>query len=291
MPTHDAHHMSRGILYGLATPLVASTATATAKLLSQDLSPWFIVWVQYGICCLIMMPWLIRHRGQALKTNYPVLHIVRSLFGWLGFTTYYLALPHIPLVDAALLRAAAPIWVPLIVFAWLRATIPAVRWMALLGGFAGVMLILQPEDGNINAGHLLGVAAGMSLAGSMATTRRLSASEPASRVLFYYFFISFVASTPMALQHFGPVAPAQIPGLLYVGLSIFLTMVLYTRAYTFAPTTVIAPLSYVAVPLSGLLDWFFWRELPNALALAGTLVVIASGVLAVTAGSRQGGEH
>lgn len=291
MPSHDRHHIPRGVFYGLATPLVASTATATAKFLTDDLSPWFIVWVQYGICCLIMVPWLLRQGPGALKTRHPRLHLVRSLFGWLGFTTYYLALPHIPLVDAALLRAAAPIWVPLIVFAWLRATVPASRWAALLGGFLGVMLILQPEDGMVSPGHLLGVAAGMALAGSMATTRRLSASEPAARVLFYYFFISFIASTPMALLHFRPLFLDHIPGLLYVGCSIFLTMVLYTRAYTWAPTTVVAPLSYVAVPLSGLLDWFFWQEMPNTLALAGTLVVIASGILAVTAGARQGGEH
>lgn len=283
--------MPRGILYGLATPLVASTATATAKFLSSDLSPWFIVWIQYGICSLIMVPWLLRHRWQVLRTSRPGLHLIRSLFGWLGFTTYYLALPHIPLVDAALLRAAAPIWVPVIVFVWLRATVPGLRWLALLGGFVGVLLILQPADGSISPGHLLGMAAGMALAGSMATTRRLSASEPASRVLFYYFFISFVASTPMGLAHLQPVTAAQIPGLIYVGVSIFLTMVLYTRAYTWAPTTVVAPLSYVAVPLSGILDWFFWRELPNGLAVIGTLVVIASGILAVTAGARQGGEH
>jgi drug/metabolite transporter (DMT)-like permease len=283
--------MTRGVAYGLATPLVASTATATAKFLASDLSPWFIVWIQYGICCLVMIPWLVRHRGRALKTRHPILHLIRSLFGWLGFTTYYLALPHIPLVDAALLRAAAPIWVPMIVFIWLRTTVPGIRWLALLGGFTGVLLILQPQGGQISAGHLLGLAAGMSLAGSMATTRRLSASEPASRVLFYYFFISFIASTPMGVAHAVPLSAAQIPGLIYVGLSIFLTMVLYTRAYTYAATTVVAPLSYVAVPLSGLMDWYFWHELPNALALAGTVAVIASGILAVTAGARQGGEH
>lgn len=291
MQTLDRHHMPRGLLYGLATPIVAATATATAKFLAADLSPWFIVWVQYGICCLIMLPWLLRRGPGALATRHPGLHLVRSVFGWLGFTTYYLALPHIPLVDATLLRAAAPLWVPVIIWVWLRATIPPVRWLALGGGFLGVLLILQPSAGGISTGHLLGIAAGISLAGSMATTRRLSASEPAARVLFYYFVISFIASTPMGLVHFQPVQAAQVPGLVYVGLSIFLTMVLYTRAYTFAPTTVIAPLSYLAVPLSGLLDWWLWQEMPGPLAVVGAGVVILSGILAVTRGSQVRSEH
>lgn len=291
MSGHDRYHISRGVAYGLATPMVASTAAATAKVLAGTLSPWFIVWVQYGICTLVMMPWLMRNGPGALRTEHPRLLVIRSLAGWSGFTTYYLALPFIPLVDAALLRAAAPLWVPLVVFVWLRQPVPLVRWIALITGFTGVALILQPGVHSINPGYLLGIAAGVSLAGSMATTRRLSASEPASRVLFFYFSISFLASTPMALTHLKPVTWHQMTALLYVGLSIFLTMVLYTRAYTFAPTTVVAPLSYASVPMSGLLDWWLWHHVPGPVAFVGMAIVVGSGILAVTVGSRAGGEH
>jgi drug/metabolite transporter (DMT)-like permease len=287
----DRHHIVLGVFFGLATPLVASTATAAAKLLSEGLSPWFIVWVQYGVCSLVMLPWLLRRGVSALISRHTPLLMVRSLAGWLGFTTYFLALPHIPLVDATLLRAAAPLWVPLIVWLWERESIPRGRWIGLLGGFSGILLVLQPTLDGVSAGHLLGVVAGLSLATSMATTRRLSASEPAARVLFFYFTISFLASTPMGLIHAEPPTPDQIPGLLYVGLSIFLTMVLYTRAYTHAPTTVVAPLSYIAVPLSGLLDWWFWDTLPDPLALLGALVVIASGILAITLSAGTRSEH
>lgn len=291
MPAHDRHDISMGLFYGLATPLVASTATAAAKALSADLSPWFIVWVQYGLCSLITVPWLLRHGPGALASRRAPLLIVRSLAGWMGFTTYFLALPHIPLVDAALLRAAAPLWVPLIVWLWVREAIPGNRWIGLIGGFAGIVLVLQPSMDGVTGGHLLGAMAGVALATSMATTRGLSTSEPAARVLCYYFLLSFVASTPMGLAHLKPVAADQLPGLLYVGLSIFITMVLYTRAYTHAPTTVVAPLSYVAVPLSGLLDWWFWQSLPNALAVAGAVVVIASGIVTFGLNAHTRSEH
>lgn len=291
MPDQNRHHISLGLFYGLATPLVASTATAATKSLSADVSPWFIVWVQYGLCSLIMLPWILRRGPRALSSHRAPLLIVRSLAGWLGFTTYFLALPHIPLVDATLLRAAAPLWVPLIVWLWVREAIPGNRWVGLIGGFAGILLVLQPSMDGINGGHLLGTMAGLALATSMATTRGLSTSEPAARVLCYYFLISFIASTPMGLVHLEPVSLAQWPALIYVGLSIFITMVLYTRAYTHAPTTVVAPLSYIAVPLSGLLDWWFWQTLPNALAVAGSLMVIGSGIVAVALSTRTRSEH
>lgn len=285
------HRPGLGISYALATSLVASTAAASAKYLSADLSPWLIVWIQYGLCTLLTLPWCLRGGWRSLVTARPGLHLTRSLGGWLGFTGYYLALPHIALADATVLRSAAPLWVPLVVFVWLQERIPAVRWIALLSGFAGVLLVLSPKGGAINPGHLLGLLAGLGLAISMATTRALSSSEPASRVLFYYFFISFLAATPMGLLHLTPVSPGQWPTLVYVGCSIFLTMVLYNRAYSLAPTSLIAPLGYVAVPCAAVIDWLLWQHLPGPGMLAGCTLIILSGIFAVTLRGQSRGDH
>ena len=290
MPS-DRHNPALGISYALATSLVASTAAASAKYLSGTLSPWFIVWCQYGLCTLLTLPWVLRQGTSGLRTQRPGLHLVRSLGGWLGFTTYYLALPFIALADASVLRSAAPLWVPLIVFIWLRERVPAVRWIALISGFIGVLLILRPDTGSINPGHLFGMLAGIGLAISMATTRALSTSEPATRVLFYYFFISFIAATPMGLAHISPVPGTLLPALLYVGLSIFLTMVLYNRAYSHAPTSLVAPLGYVAVPAAALIDWLIWQHLPDLWMLAGCTLIILSGIFAVTLRGRSQGDH
>jgi len=287
----DRHHISLGIAYSLATSVVASSAAAVVKWLASDLSAWQIVWIQYGICSALMLPWLSRHGVRGLRSTRYRAHLIRAAGGWLGFTTYYVAIARIPLVDASLLRAAAPLWVPLVVWAGLRERVPAVRWLALVTGFAGICLVLQPQGGSLSNGHLIGLGAGISLAVSMAYTRALSSSEPAGRVLFYYFFFSFIASTPMALVHWSPVPATAWPALLFVGGSIYLTMVFYNRAYSYAPTSLVAPLGYIAVPLAALIDWLVWGHLPGTLVLAGSLLVVGSGVLAVTLGSRHRSEH
>lgn len=287
----DRHNPALGISYALATSLVASTAAASAKYLSGHLSPWFIVWCQYGLCTLLTLPWALRQGVSGLRSQRPKLLLVRSLGGWLGFTGYYLALPFIALADASVLRSAAPLWVPLIVFIWLRERIPAVRWFALLSGFAGVLLILRPDSGNINPGHLLAMLAGIGLAISMATTRALSTSEPAARVLFYYFLISFIVATPMGVLHIGALPAVLWPALVYIGLSTFLTMVLYNRAYTHAPTSLVAPLGYVAVPAAALIDWLIWDHLPNVWMLVGCTLIILSGIFAVTLRAQSQGDH
>jgi drug/metabolite transporter (DMT)-like permease len=287
----ERHHIALGVFYALATSAVGSSAAAVVKYLGSELSGWLIVWIQYALCTLIMLPWLVRRGPRVLHTRHPWQHLVRALGGWLGFTCYYLALPVIPLVDASLLRAAAPLWVPLVVWLAFRQQVPALRWVALATGFAGVVMILRPDTGTVQLGHLLGLAAGLALAISMSYTRSLSRSEPAPRVLFYYFSIATVASTPMAITHWQPVPLALWPALLFTGGSIYLTMVLYTRAYSLAPTSLVAPLGYVAVPLAALFDWLFWDQLPRGTVVAGSALVIASGVLAVTLGARQRSEH
>lgn len=292
MSVGDRHHIALGVFYALATSVVGSSAAAVVKHLgSAQVSTWMIVWIQYALCSAIMLPWLVREGPVALRTRFPARHLVRSLGGWLGFTCYYLAIPLIPLTDASLLRAAAPLWVPLTVWIAFRQRVPAIRWFALLVGFAGVLFILRPPVGNVATGHLLGLVAGLSLAVSMSYTRTLSASEPSARVLFYYFTLAFLASTPMALHEWQWPALVHWPALLYVGVSIYLTMVLYTRAYTLAPTSLVAPLGYIAVPLAALLDWLVWQQLPRGDVLTGSVLVIGSGILAVTLGARQRSEH
>lgn len=290
-PASHRHHIPLAVTYALLTSVVASTAAAAAKLISNEVSPWQVVWIQYAICTAVMLPWLLRQGIGSLKTARPGLHLVRSLGGWAGFTAYYLAIPQIPLVDAALLRSAAPLWVPLVVFVWLSAAIPPRRWLALVTGFAGICLILRPQGGALNPGHLFGLLAGLGLAVSMATTRTLSATEPANRVLFYYFGLSFIACIPMAASHWQPIPLSSWPALLWIGLSIYITMVLYTRAYSHGPTSLVAPLSYMAVPCAAVLDWLLWGHLPALWTLVGSAVVIAAGVIAVTARGPEQGDH
>ena len=106
MSAGERHHIALGVFYALATSAVGSSAAAVVKYLGTELSGWVIVWVQYALCTLIMLPWLVRRGPRVLHTRHPWQHLVRALGGWLGFTCYYLALPVIPLVDASLLRAA-----------------------------------------------------------------------------------------------------------------------------------------------------------------------------------------
>jgi len=274
-------NLTRATLYALWAVFIGSTVAAAGKHLASQVSTMTIVLAQYSICFALTLPGLLRRQSGGLATRRPGLHLVRALSGLGCFYTYFLALKHIPLVDAALLRNTAPLIVPLVILLWQGQAVHRSQWLPLLIGFAGVLLILRPgtADMGVSIWHLVGLASGLGLAISMVSTRRLAHTEPEERILFYYFSLSLLVIVPWWLLNAEPIPASAWPWLLYIGAAMYLSFLLYTRAYQFATASVLAPTAYFTVAFAGVLDWLLWHHLPDGPALAGTALVIAGGLL------------
>lgn len=283
----QSQNLRRGVLLALASALLMSLTAALIRHTATLTSIEVIVAVQYAVSLVLLLPWLARQGIQGLHTQRPGLHLVRGLSGWACFYTYYLAIDHIPLIDAALLRNAAPLCVPLWLLCWLGIRLSWLRWLPLLIGFAGIALILQPEGQSLSFWHLVGLGSAVSLAGSIVTTRQLTTSEPTSRILFYYFLISTLAALPLALHSNSPIPATAWPLLLLIGMSVWLIMWLYTQAYRYARASVLAPISYSGVVFAGCWGWLFWGQQPGLLTLTGTTLVIIGGSMSIALGRRD----
>ena len=273
-----------GAILALATSLTVSLATAATKYAAAFVSVEQIIFCQYLVCVLIMLPSLARRRFATLKTDQPWLHLARSASGWLCFYTYYLALARIPIVDAALLRNCAPICVPLLLLFWKGYRLPPRRWLPVLAGFIGIALVLRPQGSQLSLWHLVALASAVTLAGSIVTTRALAITEPTTRIIFYYFAFSALCSLPLAASNWRPIPLTTLPLLIAIGLSIWLTMWLYTRAYSYAGATVISPISYSGVLFTGLLGWLIWSQVPSQTAMLGAILIISGGIGSVWLG-------
>lgn len=274
----------RGAMLALATSMIMSLAAAAIKYTASQVSIEQIVLVQYLVCVSVMLPWLLRKGISTLKTDKPGLHLIRGLCGWLCFYTYYLALDRIPMVEASLLRNAAPLCVPVLVLLWLGYKMPGRQWLPVIVGFIGIALVLRPQGNDLSIWHLMGFASALTLAGSIVSTRVLTATEPTNRILFYYFALSALFSLPLALQHWEPIALIHLPWMLGIGLSVWIIMWLYTQAYRYAKATVIAPISYFGVLFTGLLGWLFWQQVPDMMAVTGAVLIISGGITSVWLG-------
>lgn len=274
-------------IYAIFTSLFATVVAAITKYLTATISVGTIVFIQYLICLFTLLPWLSVAGWKGLKSEHIGKHFIRGFAGWMCFYTYYLAISHIPLVDASLLRNTAPICVPFFMYLLFRTNMSWHKGAGIAIGFIGVLLILKPEGDNLSLWHAVGFASGITLSLSMIYTRELASTEPSNRILFYYFAISMVLSLPLALGSWTPIPLQLWPAMLMIGFSIFITMKLYNLAYTYGPANTIAPLSYFGVVFAGLLGWIIWGHKPDAQSLLGITLVVGGGIASlVTASSR-----
>ena len=264
---------------GILTVFLGSTVAAAGKHLSSQVHISAIVLAQYLICFVMVLPWWLRNGKRAVLTRRPFTHIVRGVSGCACFYTYYLAMQHMPLVEATLFRNTAPLLVPLVILVWYRSAIPAARLIPLMIGFAGVTLVLRPTFDGISVWQLIALSSGVGLAISMVGTRELARTEPESRILFYYFTISLLFVLPFFALNYQPIPVDALPWLAYVGVVMYGTFVIYTKAFAYVPSSILAPTSYFALVFSGLLDWMIWGVIPDTPTVLGIALVVSGGLL------------
>ncbi|MFT7404610.1 MAG: drug/metabolite transporter (DMT)-like permease [Zhongshania sp.] len=279
--TLEKKQLLTGLTLSLMTVFFSSTVAAVGKHTSQEVHVSAIVLVQYGISFLFALPMVLRAGRSGLATSRPGLHLIRGVSGCACFYLFYLALSKISLVEATLLRSSAPLMVPLVIYLWYSQGVRKETWLPLVVGFLGVILVLKPGFAGLSLWHLLALLSGLGLAVSMVSTRALAQHEPQNRILFYYFSISLLVSLPFFLWHYQPIPISAWPGLLYMGVAIYLSFVMYTMAYRYVSAAVLAPISYFGVVFSGLLDWLIWDHIPDTLTLTGIAFVVMGGVLVV----------
>ncbi len=261
--------------------VIASTAIATTKYVSGYASTAAIVTVLYLVCVLMCVPRILPLGPAGLKTQRLPLHVFRAVVGVFGFYLFYASIDRIPMMDAMLLRQSAPLTVPLVMWAMSSERVAGRAWWPLTVGFLGIAVILRPGTEGFSLWHLAGVVSAFTLSISMVATRRLASTEPPTRILFYTFSLSLLCVAPFSIGDYSGLPWQAWLGMVYVGVTIYFALNLYTRAYSMAPASAIAPINYIAVVLAGLWGWLIWEQVPDAWSLVGSGLVIVGGLMTV----------
>lgn len=276
---HKDPHITKGALFALCGYLSLAFLSACSKGLST-FSIMQILFFQNAISCLITLPKVITGGGfKYLKTSHPYLHLVRDLSGLACYFSFFYAIKEIPLVNAVLFLNAAPLWLPFVIYFWLRKRVFYHIWVGIVLGLIGIILIIKPLSTPINLGVILGLASGMLFSFTMVGQRILSKTEPAPRILFYYFFSGTLLTTPFAIAEWQPFNLVQLLLLIGTGVFMYLAQALMINAFTYAKASALSPLAYSAVIFSGILGWLVWGHVPDWLSVFGIVLVIIGGII------------
>lgn len=273
----DVYLVKKGIYTTIAYAFIMSITAVGAKQVQTQIAVPVLVFWQSLFCILVLFPQMW---GKWQRRPLPIIkaHFLRSLGGFSGFLFYYWSLNHIPLVEASLLRSCAPLCVPLVVLLMHRIVIPRARWLPLFIGFIGVALVINPTHDHFNPWHVVGFLSAVGLAFSMVTTRMLSSHVSSQETMIVYFGFSAVLSLPLALIQ-GESLLLPYDTWLWVALvavTLYVGMHLYTLAYTYAPASVVSPVSYIGIVFAGIWGWLIWGHVPDWLAVSGTVLIFSS---------------
>lgn len=255
---------------------------AFAKTLTQSYSPLQILFLRNVIALPFAVLLALRMGGRdALRTYRPQAHLLRGVL-WIGATIcFFTSLKYLELAEATALIFVAPLFITALSALLLREHVGWRRWIAVVTGFVGVIIVVRPGGEAFQAISLMPVATAFVYALLMISARWVDPRESVWTLLLYLTGTSALLSSLVVAFVWNPIQSGHI--VLFVGVAVFGTvgMTLMTQAFRFAPAAVVAPMDYTALIWATALGWLIWNEIPDAVTYLGAAVIIASGIYIV----------
>lgn len=284
MPTATPHRMIANTPLGIGYMIIAVSLfggmDAAVKWLTADYPTVQIMFFR-SLCAfppILYMVWRGPGGFAVLRTRRLLGHGLRSGYGCLAMLGFFHAYSLMPLADVTAIAFSAPIFIALLSVWLLGERVGLHRWSAILVGFAGMVVIVQPGSGMLQDGALIVIGATLLYALAMIQIRKLSQSEPSTTIAFYFTaFCTLVTGLVLPWYWVTPTL-ADLPLLVAVGLLGGMAQLLMTQAYSLAPASVAAPFDYTHLLWSVLFGWYLWGDFPDLQTWIGCAIVVASGL-------------
>jgi drug/metabolite transporter (DMT)-like permease len=208
-----------------------------------------------------------------------------------------MAITSMPLAELSTIRNSAPLLITLLSVFLLAEKVSLEHWIAIIIGFAGVLLIVKPGTTTFNIGSIFALIAVALYAINTMITRKLRTTDSSATMAYYSSLLYLVASFVLAplplivgdMQNAHPsiafllrpwVMPTIGDLLIMAGLGLVwaVGMFLVARAYSTAQASVAAPFEYVALPISAFWGFALWQEIPTSVTWLGAALTIGSGL-------------
>ena len=285
--TQEEPVTGRDVFLG-ASALIAEIALSFViaifvKKLEPSLSIFVILFFRYLFCLPLLFAYGFYKRGRhVLQINNKKVLVFRTVSGFLGLMTWFLAVSLIDLSLATALAQVMPFFITILAIFMLGETVGLRRIIAVIVGFAGVMVLLGPTQiTNPGWGIIVGLAAPFFAALMFIFLRMLGKGEaPVSTALWYNMagvFLAFGISVSQGAS-FPTFESSASVWIMLIGVGVFasLQQLFMALSHTFAPASVLAPVHYSAIPMGIFCGVFFFGEQITSSLLLGTGIIVAA---------------
>ena len=231
-----------------------------------------------GFCGIIPILFLIPKDRYLdfYKTNRSLLHLKRCFAGLIALVSIFIALRNLPLAIVVSISFAAPIFTTIFSIFLLNEKVGLYRWLAVLVGFIGIIIISEPGFSSLNFYYIYPIIFCLGLSYVAITIRKLSSTEPVWLISFFFSFSIMILSFFTFYQNW--IIPNLIDLILLsmIGILGGLANLWLSQSYKFSEVSLVTPLKYLALVFAIIFGYLIWDEVPTIKTITGALLVILS---------------
>ena len=209
------------------------------------------------------------------------LHLLRNLAHFTGQNLWFFAVTVIPLAQVFALEFTSPIWVIVLSPLILGERLTLMRALAVVLGFAGILIVARPDPAGLNAGLVAAAMAAVFFALTIMMTKRLTRTQSITCILFHLTTMQLVFGL-VAAGYDGDVAlpdAASFIWLALVGVAGLLAHWCLTHALAIAPATVVVPIDFVRLPFIAVIGMLLYAEALDIWVFVGALIIFGGNYL------------
>ncbi|HKU09108.1 MAG TPA: DMT family transporter [Bradyrhizobium sp.] len=246
----------------------------------HELNVFQLMLIRSGVGLMLLSPLIYRAGGLAvMKTKRLPQHIGRNTLHFGAQLGWFYALTLIPIGQVVAIEFTMPIWTAILAAMFLGERMTIGKFIAIVLGVVGVVMIVRPATGEINPGQLIALAAAVGFGVSIAIVKSLTRTEQTVTIIFYM----------LAVQSLGSLLPAlyvwQWPSLSVWGWAIVVAFsgtfshYCMARALLYADATVVVPMDFLRVPLTALAGWLLYSERLDAFTVLGAALILTGNLV------------
>jgi drug/metabolite transporter (DMT)-like permease len=276
----SARHRRIGIGLVTATTLCFATLDVTAKWLVITLPVFQVVWMRFLTHVVLTSVLLAPIYGRELiRVRQPGLQLLRAAMLAAMTAMNFWALQYLQLAETGAIQFSVPLLIALISAWQLGEYLDARRWIAIVAGFAGVLLVIRPGSQAFHPAILLSVCNAVLYAAFNLLTRRMAATESPAATQLMSAIGATVATAPFALAHWVTPPDWQTWALLaFCGLCGGLGHFFVALAHRYATAATLGPFLYQQILYMTLGGWLIFGQVPDRFVVLGAIVVVGSGL-------------
>ena len=288
----------KGILYILLAMMVFSVQDGIMKHIYNFVSLYEVYLVRTVISFVLILTFLILTKKPIVfKSKYPVLTFFRVILFFFGFSSFYISLTVLPLGTATALFFVTPFLITIFAHFFLKEEIGMRRWSAVVVGFIGVYITLNPDFSNFNYLSLLPILCAFCYSLSMIIIKKTSDKDSVYTQTFTFYIGAIILSI---IFYFiigdGQYNTSDHPASQFIfrewfvdfdnnillmsitGVTATVAFLLLFTAYSIASPSVISPFEYSILFWSPLVGWLYFDEIPTLSTVIGILIIVSSGI-------------